>query len=276
MCIVIRKPCLIPVALSTVLLFLPGCNLGHHITGGSLQPAREPRVMLWAWERPERLSFLNSSDIGVAYLAETIYLKQHQFVIRPRLKILKVNKQTYLEAVVRIESDREISWNPNEQELDHLASAIAVQAAKPEVKSLQIDFDAKESERGAYRQLLAVVRTKLPSDKALSMTALASWCLADRWIANAPVDEVVPMLFSMGAGRQDAFNFITSSRPGELSYFQKCVGLSINDQTSFDLLAQRTVMEKSRIYFFSSRPWDPLLVQQARSEVRKWQTTFAI
>ena len=35
------------------------------------------------------------------------------------------------------------------------------------------------------------------------MTALASWCLSDRWISDLPVDEAVPMLFQMGPETPD-------------------------------------------------------------------------
>jgi hypothetical protein len=232
--------------------------------------------MLWAWERPEQLSFLNTANIGVAYLSETIYLKQNRFVIRPRMQPLKVDKHTYLEAVVRIESDRQTSWNPSDEELHRLSSAIVQASGQPGVKSLQIDFDAKESERSFYKHLLAEVRASLPREKTLSMTALASWCLGDQWLTDVPVDEVVPMLFSMGAGKREAFDYIASSRRHDLSYFQKCVGLSINDRESLGLLAKQTTINESRVYFFSGKPWSPASVQKAQSEVHRWQTTFAI
>ncbi len=33
-----------------------------------------PKLVLWAWERPENLSYINPAFTGVAYLAETITL----------------------------------------------------------------------------------------------------------------------------------------------------------------------------------------------------------
>lgn len=33
-----------------------------------------PPVILWAWERPEDLEFLNSQRFGVAFLAQTLTL----------------------------------------------------------------------------------------------------------------------------------------------------------------------------------------------------------
>ena len=48
--------------------------------------------------------------------------------------------------------------------------------------------------------LIGDVRRGLPRGKLLSMTALASWCDTEDWLEQAPVDEVVPMLFRMTVG----------------------------------------------------------------------------
>jgi hypothetical protein len=47
------------------------------------------------------------------------------------------------------------------------------------------------------------VRATLPAGRKLSITALASWCDTERWVASAPVEEVVPMLFRMGPGSEN-------------------------------------------------------------------------
>ena len=36
----------------------------------------------------------------------------------------------------------------------------------------------------------------------ISITALASWCLGDRWLEDLPIDEAVPMLFRMGTDEE--------------------------------------------------------------------------
>ncbi len=63
---------------------------------------------------------------------------------------------------------------------------------------LQIDFEARASQRQVVLDLLHDVRAGLPATTRLSMTALASWCDTETWLATAPVDEIVPMLFRMG------------------------------------------------------------------------------
>ncbi len=66
----------------------------------------------------------------------------------------------------------------------------------PGYDAVQIDFDATVSERPFYRQLLEDLRRELLVP--LSITALASWCLGDRWLEDLPIDEAVPMLFRVG------------------------------------------------------------------------------
>src|SRR5437868_2712929 len=64
-----------------------------------------PRIFLWAWERPEDLTLIDPSRVGVAYLAGTIYLSDDLVHERPRMQPLLVPPGTDLIAVVRIESD---------------------------------------------------------------------------------------------------------------------------------------------------------------------------
>src|SRR5262249_668293 len=49
-----------------------------------------PRVFLWAWERPEDLRFIDLREVGVAFLAETVYLRGERVVVRPRMQSLSL------------------------------------------------------------------------------------------------------------------------------------------------------------------------------------------
>src|SRR5216684_6746184 len=66
---------------------------------------RMPRVMLWAWERPTDLRFINTKETGVAFLARTIRLHSAEVEVRPRLQPLDLAEATRVIAVVRIETD---------------------------------------------------------------------------------------------------------------------------------------------------------------------------
>ena len=79
-----------------------------------------PRIVPWAWERPEDLSFIDTNEIGVAFLAKTIVMQGDAVSIRPRLQPLNVPDDTALMAVARIESKRPAL---NDQQRTQLVSA---------------------------------------------------------------------------------------------------------------------------------------------------------
>jgi hypothetical protein len=155
--------------------------------------------MLWAWERPERLDFIDPARVGVAYHAVTFRLEGERVVPHLRRQPLKVPPGTHLVPVMRIEVER--GTKPGEAQRSELVRRITGQFQRQDARTLQIDFDARVSERPFYRELLHGLRTALPAGTRLSMTALASWCLYDDWLEGLPVDEVVPMVFRMGADR---------------------------------------------------------------------------
>src|SRR5262245_50528513 len=68
-----------------------------------------PATILWAWERPEQLDFIDTHRIGVAYLAKTIQFRDGDLAVRPRLQRLSLQPGTRVVAVVRIETDRQQS-----------------------------------------------------------------------------------------------------------------------------------------------------------------------
>ena len=80
------------------------------------------------------------------------------------------------------------------------AVALAVSDATADdatVAALQVDFDARQSQREWYAGVLRRVRAQMPPQMPLSITALASWCSYDGyWLRTLPVDEAVPMLFA--------------------------------------------------------------------------------
>ncbi len=84
-------------------------------------------------------------------------------------------------------------------------------------KALQIDFDAPESARPFYRDLLVNLRSRLPRDTFISITALVSWCMESKsWLAALPVDEYVPMVFDMGTPGDAVLTLL--KRGGDFSF----------------------------------------------------------
>ncbi len=206
-----------------------------------------PPVMIWAWERPESLRFLDSDQVGVAFLAKTIQMRGDSITTRPRLQTLDLAEKTQRVAVVRIESSGTDRPQLSVSQKDQVASEIAELSSLPALSAIQIDFDATLSERGFYRELLFSVRQKLPANMPLSITALASWCVGDNWLADLPIDEAVPMLFRLGA-EQHQFQLRLNS--GESFKSRPCkysVGVSTDE------LIQAPSVQ--RLYIFNPNGW---------------------
>lgn len=213
-----------------------------------------PRTMVWAWERPEKLDFIDPREVGVAFLARTIYIRGGVVTVRPRLQPLMVTPGTALMAVVRIESHGVAS--ASRAEVEH---AILDATELRGVRALQIDYDARASERDFYRALLVDVRRVLPSSMPLSMTALASWCESDNWISGLPVTEAVPMLFRMGAG--ESYQPGEDFRPGVC---RSSVGISTDEPLP-------AIPRGRRVYIFHPRSWSAIELRAAVQEVHRWQ-----
>ena len=156
------------------------------------QPANrltgQPDVIPWAWERRENLRFLGEGHT-VAWYAGLITLTNDGVVVAPRRNPLFVPKNTHRIAVVRIETSEATSYSTRE-------TVEAIKKLYRDAEELQIDFDATASERVFYRALLHEIRREVKG--RLTITALASWCMDDRWLADLPIDDAVPMLFRMG------------------------------------------------------------------------------
>ena len=217
--------------------------------------SRLPSVILWAWERPEKLDFIDPQKIGVAFLAKTIYLRDDRVVSRPRLQPLTVSVGAAMIAVARIESDRYQPPKLSREQIKDTASEISELAGFPNIAMVQVDFDARVSERDFYRELLTELRGKLPPSTALSITALASWCKGDNWLEDLPVDEAVPMLFRMGVERQQFISQLSAGQGFSSKPCQASAGVSTDEP-----LAQLPHVQ--RLYVFNPGVWTPGIVNQ--------------
>lgn len=221
-----------------------------------------PDIVLWAWERPEDLRFIDPHKVGVAFLARTIYFREGEIHVRPRLQPLNFPPGTSLIAVVRIETgsmkySRMIKRRQKdiEHEIENLVGIRGVRA-------IQIDFDAKESERPFYRDLLQELRHRLPPSVALSITALASWCVYDDWISGLPVDEAVPMLFRMGIDNDRIVRYISRGNDFRSPLCKTSVGISLDERVlTYARLGRR-------VYLFNPARWSEQSYRSAIEWVR--------
>jgi hypothetical protein len=219
----------------------------HAAREGSVEEA--PHLVLWAWERPTDLNFINPQEVAVAFLARTINLRDNSVTVRPRLQPLDLPEATSVIAVARVESDRAQKSALSAQQRDALVTDIVEMAAWPRVASIQIDFDATRSEREFYREVITEVRKRLPRQVGLSITALASWCMDDDWISDLPIDEAVPMLFRMAA---DGKQIVTRLNGGDDFNSPKCrhsYGFSTDEPHP------QLTSTPRRLYVFSPERW---------------------
>ena len=216
-----------------------------------LDEAQFPPVILWAWERPENLKALDSNRFAVAFLAQTLALKNDAVILSPRHQPLDVSPETKLIAVTRIESQKTTGQYASLSDAQrHKAVELILRTMRlPKVLAIQIDFDATSSERDFYRALLHEVRAKLPDNLALSMTALASFCVGDRWLSDLPVDESVPMIFRMGADDRTIKNFLSSGEDFREPLCQKSYGIALDEPLDIQFKRNR------RVYVFNHRSW---------------------
>lgn len=219
-----------------------------------------PKVMLWAWERPEDLSYIDPKRVGVAYLAQTITLSGPRLNIRPRVQALKLPAGAAVEAVTRIEVDTRETAAYSQKQLEGIVESIAAIASRAPVRAVQIDFDAVETERPFYARLLTALRARLPESLPISITALASWCLYDSWMANLPIDEAVPMMFQMGRDHAKVLLHIKTGRKYVNDIYNESLGVSLSEpQTNLIMKSllqrQRDEGKQPRVYIFSPARW---------------------
>jgi hypothetical protein len=236
-----------------------------------------PNKILWAWERPEDLRFIDPNEFGVAFLAQTIFLENDRVSPRGRRQPLDVAPGTYLIAVTRIETNKETSGQPKLDQAMAAKTAALIRNTLdlPDVRAIQVDFDAVVSERDFYRsmmkELLGLLSEPPPSggrqlrdssnwppanaggsDKAripLTMTALASWCTGDAWFNDFPVDEAVPMVFQMGADGEKIRNYLRNGNDWLEPLCRGSYGVSADEAPPENMKPER------RIYFFKNEGW---------------------
>jgi hypothetical protein len=245
--------------------FLPwshSCLQAHTVRADTQGIRAMPSLILWAWERPEDLRFLDPTKAGVAFLAGTVRIGPKGMSYRPRMQPLQMARETKLVAVVRIETAAGA-------ELEHeiarqVAREIAQAARLPAVVAIQVDFDATASERAFYREMLVELRQQLPPSIPISITALTSWCIGDRWMTGVPIDEAVPMLFRMGVGQADVTNWMRSGHDFREPACRTSVGISLDERWP-KLPAER------RVYAFSPSPWTERSFEHLVRELEAWR-----
>jgi hypothetical protein len=226
------------------------------------------REVFWVWERPEDLGGINPANIGVAVLEQTVRLGATATLL-PRRQPVVLPAGARRIAVVRLEPDpAQAARSGSPALLDATVDALLQVAREPGIAALQIDFDATRSERGFYRRLLGQLRDRMPAALPLTITALASWCAQDDWIADLPVDEATPMFFRMEPDRRRLFSSSAPEFRIREPLCMRSVGVSTGEPWP-------PATAGKRIYIFPDHGWAhdlPLVqaTQRQRADLQKF------
>jgi hypothetical protein len=234
-----------------LLLSLTSCS--KHAVNPRLD-SEMPKKIIWAWERPEDLRFADPKEFGIAFLAQTLVLQGDEIIYKPRRQPLEVAPGAYIIAVTRVETIKQSGKRPSfsNTQRSRLVDLIKETLNRPNVRAVQIDFDAVASERKFYRAMMNDLRPALPENIPLTMTSLASWCVGDAWFNDFPVDEAVPMAFEMGADDEKIKDFLREGNDWREPLCRGSYGISVDDPLDGGL------KEGRRIYYFKNSAWNSL------------------
>ena len=204
-----------------------------------------PATMLWAWERPEDLRWLPSTG-GVAYVAMTLELAAATVRVRPRAYPLLVRADTVVVPVIHVDAatDAPPALDASQRE----AIVGAVLAAGSSAHVVQLDFEVRRTQRAFLLAVVGDIRRRLPAGVALSVTALASWCAGDYWIAALAADEIVPMAFRMARDGERLRAVLAERGAFMRPRCRDALGMATDEPPLRTSVARR--------YFFSPHAWD--------------------
>ncbi len=223
------------------------------------EPAQRP--VIWAWERPEDLRFAGPGA-EVAVQTGFVVLSGSGVFARGRRFPLKAAAPPATALVhVQIDHLRPLAWTSAQRR--EASGAVLAFGRAVGARRLQVDFEVRRSQRQVLLDLLADVRRGMPEGEALSMTALASWCETEGWLAAAPVDEIVPMLFRMGP--EGAALKAKLEGGGDFAE-PRCRGAYA---ISTDTPLKRAPAGR-RIYLFSPTSWTARDYQSIQGEIARW------
>ena len=210
-----------------------------------------PQRVLWAWEMPEDVSFAEPEEYAIALMTQTVFLQNDRVIPKKRQQPIKLADGAYVIAVTRIETYKDTQKRPtlSDDMVRETSETIVETQQLPNVKAIQIDFDATSSERDFYRKLINEVHNHLPPDTPLTMTSLASWCTGDAWFDDFPVDEAVPMVFQMGADSDRIKRYLANGNDWAEPLCRGSYGISF-EGGRFD-----GMKDGRRMYYFKNTPW---------------------
>ncbi len=158
------------------------------------RPGDAQRQIAWVWDGTD----VPVWSQGEAAVVVDHYLLQGDGVLhRPRATAPRMPAGTRVTPVVHVELSTVRPPHDVGRHEALLVQALLDAAARSTSGWVQLDMEARPSQREAFLQLVARTRQALRGRTKLSVTALAWWCRT-AWVQQVQADEVVPMFYRMG------------------------------------------------------------------------------
>lgn len=210
----------------------------------------QEKPVLWVWDRSDDLSQLDlafAKDYQVAPLLGTIHILANGLKVEDRHHPFLAPIQQEKMGVVRIDTPKMQVLSLHKDLIDPLVLIITSYEYRFKLNHIQLDFDAKLSERKFYNLLLRELRTQLNAKTKLSITAIASW-FTDRWWRDSVVDEIVFMFYPL--------------QNGELNFYQNLLWnhsqFEAKQKISVAFSVQQPMERPAkahRVFWFNHRAW---------------------
>lgn len=202
----------------------------------------------WLWDEA-RLPAWSTREAAV--LQRHILLSGDDTLLRPRMRWPALPTSTLVTPVLHVEVSTVNPPTHIEDSRAIIVSALLDAAAISSSGWVQLDMEAKPSQRAFYRSLVQQLRAALPPRIKLSVTALAWWCRSPAWLDGLAADEVVPMFFRMGKDSA-ALRAILEQSPATLHASCRAGSAGFSPQEPF----ARAVIERyQKTYWFDRHAW---------------------
>ena len=214
----------------------------------SLPPEPPTGAIAWLWRDAPVPAF---SRTFVAVVDRHIWLAGDKVLVRPGARPQRLPRATRVIPVVHVEID---PLHPPVGLASARATVLAAMhsAARASTSGwVQLDLEARPSQRADYRDLVHRIRAALPGDMRLSVTALGWWCRAPAWLDGLEADEVVPMFFRMGRDNR-ALRDIVATRPDVLHPLCRAGSAGFSRQEGFP---PAVAARYRRTFWFDEKGW---------------------
>ena len=206
------------------------------------------QAVAWLWDEAPLPAWSTSE---AAVLQRHILLTGDTARTRPRMRQPAMPASTLVTPVLHVEVSTVNPPRDMESSRAMIVAALLDAAATSTSGWVQLDMEAKPSQREFYRSLVGQLRAALPPQVKLSVTALAWWCRSPAWLDGLAADEVVPMFFRMGKDGA-AMRAIVEQSPATLHASCRAGSAGFSPQEQF---APQVAARYRKTYWFDRYAW---------------------